>query len=1146
MQAHTVIHSMKFSVLVWVVVTSLITLVGTLSSTGDRHTFISGTSGTDVPSCINNKTNPCQSLEYVFIELKSSYNTSSHHEYVLLGDQYLSSSVTVVGIDGLVLRGLENCSTIYCLPPNTVTEAGGGFKFMSVSNVHIVNLTLKGCGTLQNNTTLRSETSAQFRTAMYFLNCSSVAIDTCVFLQSRGRALTFSDTSGEINITNSLFAENSAPEVERGYFYGSGALLIDYTYYCAPNNNTVVVYNTEFVNNSGWYGGAVAIWSSPIGNDVFFNNCTWYNNSATIGSAISVFGNSEIFHARLIYPSITLEDCLFVSNKLNDTHDNIDSGVLHVQDSTITFFGHNTEFSYNIGSAVFARSSMINMSANGIALFKENTARCGAAMALSGNSNLKLGPNTTIRFESNHAEVGGALSYTSQHDYLTSHNCFISYESEIDPEKWNTSLIFINNTAMYGSAIYVDTLLPCAMHAGEKTNNVSEALRWKNFQYLPPLEEHTISTNPARIAFELPAELAPGETVQINPLSFDELNQTISATYEAKIEGNLENIRIERYIGGDGHLHVLNGTPGSTFTVTIKTVGSRCVSAQQTGTLSKCPVGFVLEGGKCVCSTENRHQYVGITECKENEFKSHLRLGFWAGCVGDDTVVTAECPIGYCNRAKDIADTTVLSRSCLDIAKQDICSGNRRGQLCGECMDGYSVFYHSQDFKCDKCSDGALGLLVYLASEVIPLCLFFVSIVIFQFNLASGRGQSFTFFVQVALLLSYKPIPHEKDIRATHVLIVAFHFLFGPLNLDFFKSDITSFCLWNGATALDILAFKYVTVVLGLILLTFLIVFFKWCFSAKVPKKLLCGCGCVKKEHFSKTTPIINSIATFLIVFYDQITVTSFQILARAELYGEGGTRVKSVVAVSGSVDYFGGTHVLYALPALLVILTLSIPPPLILISYPLLWKLKARLQNRKKVEKAYLQVNCILLPLIERFQDNYHDRYRFFSGFIFLWRIFITATIAFCNASTYYLLITAILTVKLFLYGIIAPHLCKFNNRMDMFAVATLLAINTLDWFKFTNTISYHHNQIVTVKIASVVKVFLLYLPIILICLRCTRKKCSVLKNSRLYHNVRKAIILSFQEQGSTQACEEESDPSSLYHEDSGIGHETSFSKYT
>ena len=129
------------------------------------------------------------------------------------------------------------------------------------------------------------------------------------------------------------------------------------------------------------------------------------------------------------------------------------------------------------------------------------------------------------------------------------------------------------------------------------------------------------------------------------------------------------------------------------------------------------------------------------------------------------------------------------------------------------------------------------------------------------------------------------------------------------------------------------------------------------------------------------------------------------------------------------------------------------------------------------------------------------------------------TAIIVFTSSSTYYLLITTALIVQLLLCAVVAPHLHGFDNRFDTFIVATLLALNIQDWFMFTNTVSYHHNHSVAVTISAVVKMFLLYLPILLLAYRYIRKQCLKYEFSRLCNDIMNCIQLCCHEKCTNKA---------------------------
>ena len=182
--------------------------------------------------------------------------------------------------------------------------------------------------------------------------------------------------------------------------------------------------------------------------------------------------------------------------------------------STKVIFSHFVSFTGNTGSVIVAKSAQIYVLNYTVLEFVNNTAINGGAMALLGFSVLELFNGSQILFDSNHASERGGAVYAISHfqtDFIFPHDCFISYEAILHPDVWNTSLAFINNTAMYGYAIYADSLLPCAKHVYDNKYNISSALKWTPFRYTPDIKQYTIDTSPARIDLILPPAITPGE-----------------------------------------------------------------------------------------------------------------------------------------------------------------------------------------------------------------------------------------------------------------------------------------------------------------------------------------------------------------------------------------------------------------------------------------------------------------------------------------------------------------------------------------------------------------------------------------------------------------------------------------------------------
>ena len=211
----------------------------------------------------------------------------------------------------------------------------------------------------------------------------------------------------------------------------------------------------------------------------------------------------------------------------------------------------------------------------------------------------------------------------------------------------------------------------------------------------------------------------------------------------------------------------------------------------------------------------------------------------------------------------------------------------------------------------------------------------------------------------------------------------------------------------------------------------------------------------------------------FLILSYAHYTVTSFQILSRLPLYGERGKKLHYVVHLQGNVDYFGKDHLPYAILAVLVFIFLSIPPPLLLISYPLLWKIKAKFRrNTSSDNDTTVWPIRKLLPLIDSFQGVFRDNRRMFAGLLFLWRVIVTAIFAFSSTLTEFHLLTEVALITFFaIHAVARPYKRRLYNMIGAVMFANLAIINAISWYEAIDP--------ETGELLSGIKILLMYLPL-------------------------------------------------------------------
>ena len=884
-----------------------------------------------------------------------------------------------------------------------------------------------------------------------------------------------------LNINMCVFENNTAPAG------GGGALQVYYDA-AGPANNVISIDDAHFIKNSARWGGAVSLIRNWVSCDlsVSLTSCTFIKNAALIGAAVFLkpIARHSVFHFKL--QSVHYCNSSFIRNKLLPvTHSQqfLDSGVIDVEFFQVDFVRH-VSFIDNKASAIYSNSAVINVSQGTITKFINNTARNGGAMFLHGHSTFELHHGSHVVFYSNHAsELGGAvyaaLPHRAEVDLFP--RCFISYSNTIedDSDEWNSTIVFTNNSGQYGHFLFTDSIIPCQYQIVRLFSNFTslDQLKMVISQRENNLK-NVIATSPATINFTLPPIISPGEVLYIQPMSFDDLNQPIPTTYKVTLTSEIDDVKIIVLTSEGGQVQIF-GKPGKWFNLTLITQNVRPMSATESGILGNCPLGFVLvNSSTCVCSADvPGRELVSIPACDYVNFRALILVGYWIGCSANGTIQTGPCLPSLCNYERPLI--SAIPRTCEELKETSICVKHRKGRLCGECEDGYSVYLNSK-LTCGECPYGALGLLAYFAAEVIPMVLLFIVVMTFNLGVTSGYMQSFIFFAHVMFLLNHSPVLTQLS-ETTDVLIRIHSFIVAFFSLLFFNLDEMSFCIFKGASILGIISFNYVTTLFAVLFLTFFI----FIVNHKPFLKTQVSC-CVtlprlaeKMKLFKNST--VHGISTFLLLSYTHLSYVSFTLLSRLPFYEEGKTGYKYVFSAQGNVDYFGPDHLPYAIPALLVLIFLSLPPPLLLISYPLLWKIKAKLRRNVESENdTTIWPIRKLLPLIDSFQGVFRDNCRMFAGLLFLWRLVMSAITAFSdNATLFYLLFVGALLSIFTIHALVRPYTKRIDNVIDGLMLANMVMITLLKWYISIPSPGEVNNS--TVQFFNICMLLLMYIPILL-----------------------------------------------------------------
>ena len=556
---------------------------------------------------------------------------------------------------------------------------------------------------------------------------------------------------------------------------------------------------------------------------------------------------------------------------------------------------------------------------------------------------------------------------------------------------------------------------------------------------------------------------------------------------------------------------VLHGRPNDSGTIHLSTVGVRYKAISVNVILDECPPGFYPHSNKtCICSAHcPSYHHPGIERCDNQQFRAYVKHGYWIGYLTNDSsnlssaicpagfcsnithwlwkglvleseseLARALCPKGFCNFSVQYSSEHLLASDRTEDLSQYICHPNRKGKICGVCTANHSAFYHSNYFSCKPNDYCYLGWLFYILAELLPVTLLFLVVIFFNISFTSGPLNGVVFFMQMVDTLK---LSAENFIRIhPYILKIAsiYKFVYRSFTLSTFAIEELSFCLWSNSSALDMLAFRYVTITYSLILVVITVLLLRVC-NCQRPRKL------TNLKH-----SIIHGLSAFLVMSYSECTRVSLMIITRGTVTvgPERNENYTYRVFYNGEYPYMEGAHFKYAIPAIFFIMTMVSIPPLLLLSYPLCYKLFALLRIE---ESRCVQITCKIFPLekikplFDAMQGTFKDRYRCFAGLYFLYRLCILLTFAYTvTLTSYYTIIGVQLVFMLVLHAICRPYRVVWHNILDGLLLSNLAIINALTSYnyKLASTYMYSSDEGVqnwTQKWTSV-QIVLVFLPLL------------------------------------------------------------------
>ena len=334
-------------------------------------------------------------------------------------------------------------------------------------------------------------------------------------------------------------------------------------------------------------------------------------------------------------------------------------------------------------------------------------------------------------------------------------------------------------------------------------------------------------------------------------------------------------------------------------------------------------------------------------QCNQLEGKAQIMNGFCATSTEQEGLYYA----GYCPFSHTKNNTNRMYSelpSDPDLLNEVMCGPyNRKGLLCGECIDGYGPAVFSPYNKCENCSKLSTGFAVslYLLLELTPITLLFVCVVVFRLSITVGPllwyvlfCQIYIFALQINLYLYEYILSHVSP--PLQILFYSSLIVSSSWILQFFTFVIPPLCISESLTNIHIellslvpAIYPTVLVIITCILMelharNYRIIHMVW-----KPFGIL-----LSKLKITTVTgdAVIQAFATFILLSASTLTYNVSTILRHSPVYrSTDGIVHETVVYSDPTIIRFSERHVLYILTAAVPYISLVLIPSLLLCVYP-------------------------------------------------------------------------------------------------------------------------------------------------------------------------------------------------------------------
>ena len=373
---------------------------------------------------------------------------------------------------------------------------------------------------------------------------------------------------------------------------------------------------------------------------------------------------------------------------------------------------------------------------------------------------------------------------------------------------------------------------------------------------------------------------------------------------------------------------------------------------------------------------------------------------------------------------------------------------NRKGRLCGSCLDNHSTIAYSYEMKCMECADSDIlkNWIKYLFAAYSFLTVFYFIIFFFQVNITSSSLHGFVFYSQIVAMPTnirfiVLTIAQKQHYNLPAKILLS---IYGISNLDFFRMLYPPFCLnlsTLGNIALDyaIAVYPLVLVLISFVLMKLYLRNFKpIVFLWKPFHKLFTRI----RRNWNVQTSVVDAYATLFLLSFSKVLNVTFDLLGPTTAYKLNPNEGVTVVYNDANINYFSHEHMLpYGLLGIVFLIFFVILPVMTLLLYPCRC-------CRACLKSTRLNSMC-LLTFVNAFYACYKDGsesntkdYRYFAAFYLMVRILLFIVYTITLGSIFFAFAAAIFLLFTLLIITVQPHKSEFSHYTKIDATFLLLLV--------------------------------------------------------------------------------------------------------